>query len=626
MLDRLRDSLANLSAVGVSVIFHVVLLMGMAAIQFKLLGDVQPPAFETVFTEEREQEQFTQELTVDTAVSESLSLTAGGVVSTAVGSSGKPPVSQQKIETSEKLTDAVAVNVGMIDMPSMNTLGDDLGEGEVNGETGAHVEGYGAAMSRISAELIRLMREQPVLVVWLFDASSSLSDDREEISSQFGKIYAELNIAKERASKEGKFDSIETQICGFGDGYKPLLDKPTGDVDAITKAIGQVTEDESGKENVFGAINQVLNDYAKVAARSKRKLAIVVVSDESGDDTSSLEEVIAKSSQVKAPIYFLGRESIFGYPYASVKMKDEQTGLDIWPTIDRGPETAMPEALQWTGFGTRHGWSAENCSAGFGPYAQVRLARESGGIFFLLSDVEEQLSGMKDQRQYDPLSMKEYEPLLLPVIEYEKSRKRSDFRETVWKIIERLNPNTDNELNIRWLYSVDKGEFNDEGGKEFTKAVRALGLVKDAIEMLEKIKSDRDREPEMRWRAAYDLAYAQLLAYQVRLFQFTLAIDAHAKAWPDLEKPNTNRWERRSMAKLLEPDAQQLKATNVTAEELAESRRKALEMYAYVIEQHPGTPWALRAANEKGQGFGIHFVEHFRDPRRDEVQKRIPNL
>ena len=624
MLDTIRDSFRNLSAVGVSVVFHVALLFLMAAFKLQMLGDVEQPAVETIFTEEREQEQFTQELTVDTQVSESLSLTAGGVVSTAVGSSGKPPVSQQKIETSEKLSDPVAVNVGMIDMPSMSTLGDDLGEGEVNGETGAHVEGYGAAMSRISAELIRLMRDQPVLAVWLFDASSSLSDDREEISAQFDKIYAELNIAKERAEKGGKFESIETQICGFGDGYVKMLDEPTGDLKLITEAIGKVTEDESGKENVFGAIDAVITDYGKLAMRTKRKLAIIVVSDESGDDPGQLEECIAKANQTKSPVYFLGRESIFGYPYASVKLIDEKTKLPIWPRISRGPETAFPEALQWTGFGKRHGWNAENVSAGFGPYSQVRLARESGGIFFLLSDVEEELAGLKDQRQYDPLAMKEYEPLLLPRMEYDKQRSKSEFRDTIWKVIAKLNPNTDDELNFTWLFSTERADFEREGAREFKKAVRSLELVQKAIDALDKIQPLRARESEMRWRAAYDLVYAQLRAYQVRQFQFTLALDAHAKAWPTIEKGNTNRWARHSTGKLLEPDAQQLKATGVTLEQLEEARRKALEMYQVVINEHPGTPWALRAEREKRQGFGIGFREHFHDPRYDDI--KLPNL
>ena len=168
MLEMIRQA----PAVGASILFHVGLLAVFAAIKFQLLEDKPPVAVQTVFEEQRDQEQFTQELTVDTQVSENLSVVAGGIQSTNVGASSAPAVSQTKIEQSESLNDPKVLNVGMIDMPSVNLLGEAVGEGEINGEVGARAEGYGAALSRISQELMRLMREEPVLAVWLFDAST----------------------------------------------------------------------------------------------------------------------------------------------------------------------------------------------------------------------------------------------------------------------------------------------------------------------------------------------------------------------------------------------------------------------------------------------------------------------
>lgn len=626
MLEMLRQA----PAVGASVLFHVGLLAVFAAIKFQLLEDKPPVAVQTVFEEQRDQEQFTQELTVDTQVSENLSVTSGGVVSTNVGASSAPAVSQTKIEQSESLNDPKVLNVGMIDMPSVNLLGESVGEGEVNGEVGARAEGYGAALSRISQELMRLMREQPVLAVWLFDASNSLADDRVEINKQFDKIYKELNIAKEEANqRKQKFESIETMIAMFGAEVNGLMPEPSGELEKIREAINKIKEDDSGQENVFKGILDTIDQYGKAAQKTKRKLCIIVVSDESGDDGEQyLEEAVSKSRQYKVPVYFLGRESIFGYPYATVRLIDEATQLPVWPRISRGPETAMPEALQWTGFGTRHGWNAENSSAGFGPYDQVRLARESGGIFFLLADVEENLTGQNTKRQYDPLAMKEYEPLLMPRKQYVEERTASDFRNTVWKVIATLNPNTDGQLNFQWEYSIDKDTFIDQGKREFDKTIRAIGLLNTAMAMLEKVRPLRAKEASQRWRAAYDLAYAQCCAYKVRLFQNSLALDQHAKVWPEIKKDNTNRWARHSQGELLAPDEQQLKATGVTVEELEDARKKAIETYEVVMKEHPGTPWALRAEIEKGRGFGIGFHEHFRDPRYDDpnLRPKTPKL
>lgn len=620
MLEFLRQA----PAVGASILFHVGLLAVFAAIKFQLLEDKPPIAVQTIFEEQRDQEQFTQELTVDTQVSENLSVVAGGIQSTNVGASSAPAVSQTKIEQSESLNDPKVLNVGMIDMPSVNLLGESVGEGEVNGEVGARAEGYGAALSRISSELMRLMREEPVLAVWLFDASNSLTDDRVEINKQFSKIYQELNIAKEEANvRKQKFESIETMIAMFGKEVTPLMREPSGDLKLIREAIDKIKEDESGEENVFNGIIATIDQYGKAAQKTDRKLCIIVVSDESGDDgTQRLEEAVTKSRQYKVPVYFLGRESIFGYPYASVRLIDEPTGLPVWPRISRGPETAEPEALQWTGFGGRHGWNAENSSAGFGPYEQVRLARESGGIFFLLADVEENLAGQNSKRQYDPLAMKEYEPLLLPRKQYIDERSSSEFRDSIWKVIARLNPNTDNQLNFGWQFSIDQEQFREQAKREFDKTVRAIGLLNTAIAQLEKIRPLRAKESSQRWRAAYDLAYAQCCAYKVRLFQNTLALDQHAKVWPEIKKENTNRWHRHSQGELLAPDQQQLKATGVSKEGLETARKEAIAAYETVMKQHPGTPWALRAEIEKRRGFGIGFHEHFHDPRYDDPATR----
>ena len=198
------QSLRQLPAVSVSILFHIGLLAVFAAIKFQLLDEKPLVAVQTIFEEKRDQEQFTQKLTVDKTVSENISVLPGGLESTAVGASSEMPVSQRRIDKSESLHDPKVLNVGMIDMPSANLLGEAVGEGQVNGVIGARETGYSSALSRISQEMMRLMREQPVLAVWLFDASGSLEDDREEINAEFHRVYEELNIAKEQASRRSQ--------------------------------------------------------------------------------------------------------------------------------------------------------------------------------------------------------------------------------------------------------------------------------------------------------------------------------------------------------------------------------------------------------------------------------------
>ena len=61
-----------------------------------------------------------------------------------------------------------------------------------------------------------------------------------------------------------------------------------------------------------------------------------------------MDEVIQKAKIGRpAPVYVLGRESIFGYPMRRMHWVDPKYGLGHWLQINRGPESAMPEALQY---------------------------------------------------------------------------------------------------------------------------------------------------------------------------------------------------------------------------------------------------------------------------------------
>ncbi|QDT31771.1 vWA domain-containing protein [Thalassoglobus polymorphus] len=616
----------------ISIVVHAALLGAMAFYKLQLNDESDVVAVETVIADERDQQEFEQELTTDMNVSENLSVQSGGMVTTNLGSAAASPVAQTKIEASEALKDPEinVTTIADISLPGLGEIAVDLGEGEVSGEVGARVEGYGAAMHRITLELTRMMKKQPVMAVWLFDASSSLADDREEIQNNFDKIYEELDIAKKQAtSGKQRYAALETMIASFGEKTYPHLKKPTGDLDDIRKAIGEIKEDPTGKENMYTAIAGAIDQYSVGAKRSDRKLAIIVVTDETGDDEAMLEEVIAKAERAGSPVYFLSREAIFGYPYSQIRWVDEETKLPFWIRVDRGPETAFPECLQYDGFHRR--W--DSASSGFGPYGQVRLAKKSGGIFFLLNSEEKNMTGAlaQTQRKFDDLAMKEYEPLLLSRRDYEASRNKSEFRKTIWQVIVALNPHSgyDPQLNIRHEhYPMDIAEFKAEGKLQFDKVVRAMNKVQEGVNRLEKVQSLRDEEREPRWRAAYDLAYAQLLCYRVRQFQYLLALDKHVKENPKPKDPKHNEWYKAYTRDMLPPDEQQVKATKVDMEELEKQKALAFKMYDRVIKEHPGTPWAQRAQAEKSWGFGVKFVSRFWSPRYDDpkVQARVPKF
>ena len=173
-------------------------------------------------------------------------------------------------------------------------------------------------------------------------------------------------------------------------------------------------------------------------------------------------------------------------------------------------------------------------------------------------------------------------------------------------------------------YSGDHEEFRKEGKLYFARAIRAMQMLNEAAATLEKIQPLREGEPSQRWRANYDLAYAQVLAYRVRLFQFLLAMDQHVKNFPEPKDPKNNRWNLRRTRPMLQPDDEQIKTTKVDVAKLEEQRILAEDEFNKVIYHHPGTPWAYRAKYELSQGFGMEFIDVFRDPRYDDPDLKLP--
>lgn len=622
----------SLSAVGVSFLVHSLALGSLALVVQQVKQIENLVAIDTLFEEERTQEEFEQEIAPAEVVATSVNYQSGGTVSGVIGGGGSggggggpgtPGVSQRAIDESASLAGpevGIAVGGG-VDLSGFGSgLGDDLGEGKVTGEVGAAVEGYGAALSRVTQEIVRHMRSSKVLVVWLFDESNSMTDDQIEIKNQFHKVYEELGIVEKedkelRSASSKDKEVLQTMIYGYGKELHQLMKAPSSDLAEIRKAIGNIKEEESGLENTCMAINAVVQKYGPAAKSQKRKLMVVLVTDESGSDGRELiDAAIDRVKKYEVPVYIMGREAVFGFPFARLRWRDPKYGLDHWLTIDRGPETPEPEALQYDGLHAR--WDAY--SSGFGPYEQVRLAKESGGIFFVLPGEEENLvgQGAVDKRKFAFYDMKEYVPSLESRRDYINERKKSRFRETLWEVVVALNPFLDKELNVQeHHYPFAAADFQKTALENYKNGLHGIKQLKIASVLLEKIKPLRKQEEAARWRANYDLMLAQVYAYRVRLFQAMLALEQHAKNPPVPKDKKSNEWHLQRTPTMLAPDAKQVKYYDVSMAELKEEEEKARKLLAEVIKNHPRTPWANRAEYELANGFGFRMIEGWRDPR-----------
>ncbi|MGE3317545.1 MAG: hypothetical protein AB7O26_20740, partial [Planctomycetaceae bacterium] len=197
------------SSILLSTVVHAVVLTSLWFIQLQLNETLAETAtFETVVGDQSIPEEVTQQIEPASEVSESLSVTGSGIAGQIGSAAGTGDLGGNAAEGRGRGRGSIgrgvqigtAIGTGAAEIRF--TAGDvaitgdtmvaaDL-QSEVLGEAGAPVDNYEAALSRISEELIRLMREKPVLVVWMFDESVSMQDDQKEIREHFHKIYEEL--------------------------------------------------------------------------------------------------------------------------------------------------------------------------------------------------------------------------------------------------------------------------------------------------------------------------------------------------------------------------------------------------------------------------------------------------
>jgi hypothetical protein len=611
----LRRWLRASVAVCCSTFVHLALIIALGL--WVLPGIIKPEFadLEAAVTT-RPDELLNQVLETKIDPSQTLSMTssapaAGG----AAGGSGFEGIRQPSYDPAVAATgDMPAVSVG--ELSDFSTPGNHFAMGLPEGTLGepqAVVGNLQEAMDRITQEILQMLSKGKVIVVWCFDQSESMKDDQKEIRDRIDRVYSELGIAE---SAQG--DALVTAVTSYGENFAVHTSKPTANLEEIRAAISDVPIDPSGKEMMCSAVGQSIQTFHKYATSGRRQMALILVTDESGDEQDNyqnLEPAIQEARKARCQVYALGREAVFGYPYVHMHWTDPSTKIPFWLRIDRGPETPMPEQLQIDGFHRR--WDAH--PSGFGPYEQVRMAQQTGGVFFMLPSPEVNLV-QRDNRKYELEAMRPYLPDLSPRMSYVKERDKSELRSMLWKVITDLNPyqkEAAKYCTVQITFPIDPPTFAKAALENQQKAVTLLQYFTQAQKALDKVKPKRSHEASQRWRANFDLMYAQLLAYKVRIQEYGVYLGEFMKQPKVIKNPHgptkkTTHWDIRTRKEMLIPD------------KTKEDREQATILLKEIIKEHPGTPWAARAQWELNRGFGVELIEAFYDPRRSTI--KTPNL
>jgi hypothetical protein len=534
--------------------------------------------------------------------------------------SATPAVSRTGRPVNEKTSLPTVPTISMPSALSLTSvrLNRDLGGGGmVGGDVSFAAGDVGVALDQIAREILRHLTQHKVTVVWLFDESESMKDDQKEIRKKFDRVVNELKIntpddIPQPKSKKAKSNAppLTHAIVGFGDEVHFTLEKPTTDIEQIGRAIDKLQIDSTGKENTMTAVARVISHYGNLIS-DDRKLLIVLVTDESGDDGDYVEEARQLAVNRDVPIYVIGRQSLLGTGHLRIEYHDPVTKDIFWVAIKRGPETADVEALQYDGLHLR--W--DEVPSGFGPYELARLAKDSGGIYFLLPS-EESLRIRKREKAYSIETLKEYIPDYESRAAYLERRQKSEFRRTLYDIIQETN-----KYPLRHHFPVFPDQLIPAIEEQIPRVTLQLNSLIEIEKRLRQIEKLRNREPEKRWQAAYDLMLAQVVAYQIKAYEYRANLQEMYKNPP---KPSTMPNPELFVDWTLDHSHERKAPKENTEKPYAEATR----LFNLVVERHPNTPWADLALDEIRRGFSVKRNEwhHKHSTRYEERAKLVPKF
>lgn len=539
----------------------------------------------------------------------------------------------------------------------------------------------GVRQTRIPADAARGILDQlreandhdgPIWILWVMDASISLVDERKQLAPVVKTFYDELKLAK----KPGAFPWPTTAVFAFGQGVMPLgVNKGIPKPEEIANTIINVPIDESGVENVMTAVSLAV---ANVPFKNPNtRIEVVVWSDESGDDSNALENVILLCRRRNARVHVVGPLSVLG-----MRKGLQQFTLPIpfnqpiLLPVDRGPDSAFPERaalpywyestdIDWgngpiipanlgpNNFGGPH---RQRLLAPSGPYGLTRLALATGGTFTAINrpgDIaaatrEELFDYMPDYRSaleiaYDidqyPLRRAVIEAAALtgtaeywpPRMNYPSSTSLVFPYRTVGRYLtpqrfaQRLPD--DLEVSVKRLRHAQRVieqaiqimmlrfDYPKSASNQSSSesSSEEADIVMHEVSLDQVTPSEYHREQSPRWKAWYDLNLGRLLAHSVRIHEFILNCEMLAS--PQSRTMMLNQ----GFNQLKMVSSQDMKGGPVSVTRV----KTAVQLLERVVREHPDTPWGDLATWELEHPVGVEPVLSVRPPPR-RVASPIP--
>ena len=467
----------------------------------------------------------------------------------------------------------------------------------------------GGVLDKLTLEIIDNASKHDLHVIWLLDASISLSKQRSYIKNRLSKIITELQSA------ENSVQNIKHTICSFGEKLKIVSDQPSDNIDKLIKDISSISIDESGIENTFSATEQLCNKF-----KTSRNM-IIIFTDEVGDDIQYLDRTILSARKIGSSIYVVGPPAPFGIAKTQFKYVDPDPKFDQkerWVEISQGPETAFKTTLDLRSLDI----DDMALDSGFGPYSLSRLCLNTGGVYFAMHPNRSKQK--VDKKQTEPLSshislffdntiMRNYNPdyrsLLLQQKEVLSNKTKS-------ALIKACSIPINISYNQSTTFSaISEGMFAEQVNNAQRSSAQLEPKINEIYNILKEVENSSSLLSDKRWAASYKLAMGRILATKCRIELYNTIL-AEAKSGLKKKDNKTNIWtlEHGDFAS--------------SNSQLIKTNASAIAYLKGVVSDYPETPWATIAQAELDTPMGYKWVESYKEPPKQNTgnNNNNPNI
>lgn len=596
--DASRGSIAG---TVISVIAHVWLLMNLAQMAVEEEQHWYEPPIDSRMVEQQDKEEEVEIVEYELANPDDRELEVREVINAA--SIGLAVTDAPKKEVEPRPVEELIPQLReqrVYDVPEGTRMDENIVVNGTNGEAMIQLE---SALDRVTWEVAKNLQEKRVLLVWMLDGSGSIAKQKQIIAKRLRRVYGELDALQKTDQIPRHEIPLLSAVVSFGAQTKFLTENPTEKFETILDAIQNSPVDPSGRENIFTAVKQVLTVWGRFRVQQHRRIMLVAVTDEAGDDfTEALEPSIALCQRNGAKAYVIGPSAVFGRRKGFVPYRAPENGKTYQLPIDLGPESAVIEVVDlpfWYS-GSQYTY----LSSGYAPYALARLVHETGGVYFMTNTTT--MSGLTPLGVFDSAALKPFTPdySFGSPKEYQRDLMKHPIRVAVVKaafLSREYRANGTPRLDFR----VNPGNFRQVASNA-QKTVAVSQLAIDTIlqgAFPDGIEDSLALEPSSRWRVNFALTYGRLLAQKVRSMEYNFAFAAmKTNLSNDDIATKSNHW-------IVRPDTKINYAGNFRR--VAETSRSLLEL---VVDEAPATPWAVLAQRELKDGFGIKIQQRFIPP------------